>query len=73
MALAKAGLNKNLFIGKKDFNDVLAWDLVNVGVDKKFFVAQAKMAAEGKVLKDCRYGCNGCGLLKMGSCSHGRV
>ena len=52
-------------------NEVLAWDTVDVGVNKKFLLRERKRAYEARITPDCREGCAGCGancLLKEVEC-----
>lgn len=51
--------------------EVLPWDTIDVGVNKKFLLRERKRAYEGVVTPDCRHGCAGCGansLLKEVAC-----
>lgn len=53
------------------FDEVLPWDVIDVGVTKKFLLHEAKRAYEESVTPDCRHGCAGCGancLLKEVAC-----
>jgi len=46
-----------------NYNDVLPWDHISTGVDKKFLIREHKRAMAGKTTLDCRNGnCSGCGL-----------
>ena len=52
-------------------NELLPWDVIDVGVTKKFLLAERKRAYEEKITPDCRHGCSGCGancLLKEVQC-----
>ena len=52
-------------------NEVLPWDTIDVGINKKFLLRERKRAYESKVTPDCREGCAGCGancLLKEVEC-----
>ena len=52
-------------------NEVLPWDTIDVGINKKFLLRERKLAYESKVTPDCREGCAGCGancLLKEVAC-----
>ena len=49
----------------------LPWDMIDVGVTKKFLLRERRRAYEEKVTPDCRQGCAGCGancLLKESEC-----
>ena len=71
-AFEKTGVNKDLYLRRFDQSESLAWDLINVGIDKDFFKSEFKRASLGVTTKDCRAGCNGCGLNKLGVCVNGR-
>ncbi len=51
--------------------ELLPWDVIDVGVTKKFLLRERKLAYQCQVTPDCRHGCAGCGangLLKEVSC-----
>lgn len=51
--------------------ELLPWDVIDVGVSKKFLLRERKRAYENLVTPDCRRGCAGCGancLLKEVAC-----
>ena len=41
--------------------EILPWDTIDVGVNKKFLLRERKRAYEARVTPDCRQGCAGCG------------
>ena len=48
--------------------EILPWDMIDVGVSKKFLLRERQRAYEAQVTPDCRHGCAGCGangLLKL--------
>jgi len=52
-------------------DEILPWDRISVGVEKKFLLRERQRAYEGRVTPDCRHGCAGCGancLLKEVEC-----
>ncbi len=52
-------------------DELLPWDLFDVGVAKKFLQKERTRAYEGMITPDCRQGCAGCGaanLMKDGQC-----
>ena len=52
-------------------NEILPWDTIDVGVNKKFLLRERHRAQEALVTPDCRHGCAGCGancLLKEVQC-----
>ena len=51
--------------------ELLPWDVIDVGVTKKFLLKERARAYSGQVTPDCRHGCAGCGanaLLKEVAC-----
>ena len=51
--------------------ELLPWDMMDVGVSKSFLLRERKRAYEESVTPDCRHGCAGCGanaLLKEVRC-----
>jgi radical SAM family uncharacterized protein len=52
-------------------DELLPWDGIDVGVNKRFLLRERHLAYESKITKDCRHGCAGCGancLLKEVQC-----
>ncbi len=52
-------------------DEILPWDMMNVGVSKAFLHKERDRAYEGRVTPDCRHSCSGCGanaLLKEVGC-----
>lgn len=55
---------------KRELNEVLPWDHIDSGISKEFLKHEYEKALAGKTTKDCREGCNGCGLQRLkGVCS----
>ena len=51
--------------------ELLPWDVIDVGVTKKFLLRERQKAYKSEVTPDCRHGCAGCGangLLKEVPC-----
>ena len=51
--------------------ECLPWDMIDVGITKKFLLRERRKAYEGVITPDCRHGCSGCGangLLKEVAC-----
>ena len=52
-------------------DELLPWDMFDVGVTKPFLLRERRRAYEEKITPDCRNGCAGCGansLLKEVGC-----
>ena len=51
--------------------ECLPWDMIDVGITKKFLLRERRKAYEGVITPDCRHGCSGCGancMLKEVAC-----
>ena len=46
-------------------DELLPWDMIDIGVSKKFLLRERKQAYAGTVTTDCRQGCSGCGANKL--------
>ena len=47
---------------ERSYDEVFAWDHIDVGVSKKFLIRENNKAREDAVTVDCRHRCNGCGI-----------
>ena len=55
---------------RREKDEILPWDFVDAGVTKEFLWREKEKADRAEVTKDCRKGCNGCGLQRYkGVCS----
>jgi radical SAM-linked protein len=62
-ALAEAGRTPAEFLRERSPSETLPWDVVDVGVDRRYLVEEWEKAARGEATEDCRDGeCRGCGL-----------
>jgi radical SAM family uncharacterized protein len=55
---------------KRDYDEVLPWDHIDIGVSKKYLISESKKASEEKVTPNCRVNCGGCGatIFESGIC-----
>ena len=71
-AFKKCGIDMSFYTTRGfEENEILAWDCIDVGVNKKFLLQERRRAYEEKVTPDCREKCAGCGancLLKEVKC-----
>ena len=55
---------------RREKDEILPWDHIDCGVTKEFLWREKEKADQEKTTKDCRLGCNGCGLQRYkGVCS----
>ena len=69
-AFADSGLNYNELAQRIfDYEDILPWDFVDIGVDKDFFIKEAKKSKESALTQDCYKTCSNCGISnRYGRC-----
>ena len=71
-AFEACGVDPNFYTTRGYGEDeLLPWDMMDIGVSKKFLLRERKKAYAGVVTPDCRQGCSGCGansLLKEVRC-----
>ena len=54
-------------------NENYPWEIVNCGVSKEYLLSEWNKAQNVTTTKDCRYGCNGCGINKYVECKWGGI
>ncbi len=55
---------------RRERDEIMPWDIIDCGVTKAFLWHEKEKADAGVTTKDCRKGCNGCGLQRFkGVCS----
>ena len=48
------------------YDEILPWDVIDIGVSKKFLVSESKKAYESVTTPNCKEKCSGCGANKLG-------
>lgn len=71
-AISSLNFDKEKYLDKFGEKDIFPQDKIEMGVDKSFLFSELKKAQNGETTNDCKHGCNGCGLAKMGVCVNGR-
>ncbi len=62
-AFVKSGIDPAFYTSRKrEFDEILPWDIIDSGISKKFLISEAKKAYDEKTTADCRHGCTGCGM-----------
>ena len=55
---------------RREKDEIMPWDHIDCGVTKEFLWREKEKADQAATTKDCRKGCNGCGLQRFkGVCS----
>lgn len=47
---------------ERDYDEILPWDHIDVGVSKKFLISESEKAKRGETTNNCREKCSGCGI-----------
>ena len=68
-AFADSGIDRAFYTERKrEFDEVLPWDIIDSGVSKKFLMLEAERAYNETTTHDCRHGCVGCGINRYVKC-----
>ena len=67
---AECGIDPDFYTRARDFDEILPWDMIDVGVKKSFLIEEAKRAERAEVTPNCREKCSACGAncFKGGVC-----
>ena len=63
-AMADLGITEERYLGSRDLDAALPWDIVDIGVSKEFLIRELKKSEEQALTVDCREECAGCGMKK---------
>ncbi len=66
----ECGLEIEFYTRERSFDEILPWDMIDIGVKKSFLIEEAKRAQRAEVTPNCREKCSGCGAncFKGGVC-----
>lgn len=65
-AFEECGVDPMFYTRARSFDEILPWDMIDVGVSKNFLISEAKKAEQGIVTPNCRQECAGCGAASFG-------
>ena len=66
-AFEQTGVDQDFYtVRERDVEELLPWDFIYAGVDKKFLIREWKRAKEEAVTPNCRRQCAGCGARCYG-------
>ncbi len=55
------GISPDFYTRERSFDEVLPWDMIDIGVRKDFLISEAKKAQMAQVTPNCRQKCSACG------------
>lgn len=54
---------------ERPYEELLPWQFIDAGVSQEYLMRENEKAKAAATTRDCRHGCNGCGMQKWGVCS----
>ena len=71
-AFEKCGIDPAFYTSRGfGLDEVLPWDIIDIGVTKAFLRRERDKAYEGKTTPSCAEHCSGCGANKLGGKNRG--
>ena len=64
-AMEELGIKEGQYLGERDLDAELPWDVVEIGVNKQFLKSEYLKAEEEALTPECRVKCSGCGIKKL--------
>ncbi len=63
----KCGIDPSFYANRRmDYDEILPWDVIDIGVNKKFLISESKKAYESVTTPNCKEKCSACGATKLG-------
>ncbi len=63
----KCGIDPSFYANRRmEYDEILPWDVIDIGVSKKFLISESKKAYESSTTPNCKEKCSGCGANKLG-------
>ena len=63
----ECGIDPDFYANRRiSFDEILPWDVIDIGVNKSFLISENKKAYESKTTPNCKEKCSGCGANKLG-------
>jgi radical SAM superfamily enzyme YgiQ (UPF0313 family) len=64
---AECGIDPDFYANRKmSYDEILPWDVIDIGVSKHFLISESKKAYENQTTFNCKEKCSGCGANKLG-------
>ncbi len=65
-AFRATGVDGNFYsLRKREFEEILPWDFIDIGVTKEYLIREAKRSYEAKTTPNCKEACSGCGANQL--------
>lgn len=67
--LKECDVDADNFISEIPTNQVLPWEIMDIGVSKEYLLSEREKAYNGCTTRDCRQVCTNCGMKQKGWCN----
>ena len=65
-AFADTGIDPAFYANReREMEEIFPFEHIDIGVDKDYLVREYKKSKQGALTRDCRMGCNGCGMMAL--------
>ncbi|MBO5374908.1 MAG: TIGR03960 family B12-binding radical SAM protein [Clostridia bacterium] len=63
----ECGIDPSFYANRRmGYDEILPWDVIDIGVSKQFMVRESKRAYENQTTPNCKEKCSACGANKLG-------
>jgi radical SAM superfamily enzyme YgiQ (UPF0313 family) len=64
---AECSIDPDFYANRRmSYDEILPWDVIDIGVSKRFLISESKKAYESETTFNCKEKCSGCGANKLG-------
>ncbi|MGL5100069.1 MAG: radical SAM protein, partial [Fusobacteriaceae bacterium] len=64
-AMQELSMDGSYYLGTRDIEKELPWDIVKIGVNKEFLERELKKSEEAALTPECRISCSACGMTGL--------
>ncbi len=64
-AFSDCGIDMAFYTRARDYDEILPWDFVDIGVTREFMISENEKAKQAATTPNCREKCSGCGAAKL--------
>ena len=65
-AFSDCGIDPSFYANRaRGLDELLPWDFIDIGVTKRYLRLEYERALKAQTTRDCRLGCNGCGIEQI--------
>ena len=72
-AFDDCGIDMAFYTRERSYDEILPWDIVDIGVSRRFMMEENEKAKKAAVTPNCREKCSGCGASSLCSAKKGCV